>query len=68
MHAPKSTTRRDYNRVGFAGRFTTVLTLILAFVLLTQANQQTVIPGIEVLLSEQLTLIRGKRVGFDYEP
>ncbi len=63
MHAPRSTTRRDYNRVGFAGRFTTVLTLVFAFVLLTQANQQTVIPGIEVLLSEQLTLIRGKRVG-----
>ena len=35
----------------------------MAFVLPGQANQQSVIPGIEVLLSEQLHLIRGKRVG-----
>jgi uncharacterized protein YbbC (DUF1343 family) len=37
--------------------------LIVAFVLPAQANQQSVIPGIEVLLSEQLHLIRGKRIG-----
>ena len=37
--------------------------LIVAFVSPGQANQEAVIPGIEVLLSEQLHLIRGKRVG-----
>src|SRR4030095_738592 len=37
--------------------------LIVALVSPGQANQQAVIPGIEVLLSEQLNLIRGKRVG-----
>jgi uncharacterized protein YbbC (DUF1343 family) len=50
--------------ISFAGRFATLLIfLTLAFALLAQANQQPVIPGIEVLLSEQLHLIRGKRVG-----
>ncbi|HEX2521642.1 MAG TPA: exo-beta-N-acetylmuramidase NamZ domain-containing protein, partial [Terriglobia bacterium] len=39
------------------------LTLVLALVLVAQANQPQVIPGIEVLLSEQLALIGGKRVG-----
>src|SRR5262245_2716884 len=37
--------------------------LTVALVLPVQANEQGVIPGIEVLLSEQLNLIRGKRVG-----
>ena len=62
MHTPTST-KLDYNRVGFPARFTTVLTLALSSVLLAQANQPQLIPGIEVLLSEQLPLIRGKRVG-----
>jgi uncharacterized protein YbbC (DUF1343 family) len=35
----------------------------LAFRLPARANQQPVIPGIEVLLTEQMHLIRGKRVG-----
>jgi uncharacterized protein YbbC (DUF1343 family) len=37
--------------------------LYLACVSFAQAAQQPVIPGIEVLLSEQLHLIRGKRAG-----
>ena len=58
------TTRILQTRLSFLGRFATVVTfLILASVLLAQANQQPVIPGIEVLFSEQLHLIRGKRVG-----
>jgi len=36
---------------------------MVAFVSPGHANQQAVIPGVEVLLSEQLNLIRGKRVG-----
>src|SRR5687767_4629836 len=48
----------------FVGRsLPALIFLVLAFVLPVQANQQSVIPGIEVLLSEQLHLIRGKRVG-----
>jgi uncharacterized protein YbbC (DUF1343 family) len=62
MHTPTST-RLDYNRVGFPARFTTVLTLALSSVLLAQANQPQVIPGIEVLLSDQVHLVRDKRVG-----
>ena len=52
------------HRYSFLGQSAAALTfLIVAFVLPAQANQQPVIPGIEVLLSEQLHLIRGKRVG-----
>ena len=62
MRAPTST-RRDYNRLSLSWRLTRVLTLFLALVLVAQANQPQVIPGIEVLVSEQLALIGGKRVG-----
>jgi uncharacterized protein YbbC (DUF1343 family) len=52
------------NVTGFRNRTTTVLIFyILAVVSFAQANPpQSVVPGIEVL-SEQLPLIRGKRVG-----
>jgi len=57
-------TRILRNHTCLLRRFTAALSfLILAFVSPGQANQQAVIPGIEVLLSEQLNLIRGKRVG-----
>jgi uncharacterized protein YbbC (DUF1343 family) len=59
-----SATRILRIRICFLGRFATPLIfLIFAFVLPARANQQSVIPGIEVLFSEQLQLIRGKRVG-----
>jgi len=48
----------------FLGRSLAAITfLVVAFVLPVQSNQQSVIPGIEVLLSEQLHLIHGKRIG-----
>lgn len=53
-----------YSVAGFWDRAVTVLTFhILAFVSLAEADPRPVIPGIEVLLSEQLHLIRGKRIG-----
>jgi uncharacterized protein YbbC (DUF1343 family) len=57
-------TRISQNRLSFQERTAAILILLMvAFVSPAQANQHAVIPGIEVLLSEQLSLIRGKRVG-----
>ena len=41
----------------------TVLGLVLAYASFAHASQPSVVPGIEVLRSEQMHLIRGKRVG-----
>ena len=57
-------TRIFRNHTSLSRRFAAALSfLIVAFVSPGQANPQAAIPGIEVLLSEQLNLIRGKRVG-----
>ena len=57
-------TRILRNQISMSRRFAAALSfLLVASVSAGQANQQPVIPGIEVLLSEQLNLIRGKRVG-----
>src|SRR5206468_9756336 len=41
----------------------TVLFLLPTAAVFSLANDQAVVPGIEVLLSEQMHLIRGKRLG-----
>ena len=63
--APMNTaTRILRSHISLSRQFAVALSfLTMTFVSPGQATQQAVIPGIEVLLSEQLNLIRGKRVG-----